>query len=141
MNGQLGWTYFILGIACLITNGIAVKFGKRPVFLAANILLIAASIGSIFAKSWDMFLASRLIGSIGLAPYETLVSAIVSDLYATPLTSSYKSYFVHQRGLRLGLWVLAIYASSSVAGIVSGIIIEKHGWQLTIKICMSVRKP
>lgn len=81
MNGQLGWSFFILGFFCLITNGVAVKFGKRPVFLAANILLFATSICSIYATSWNMLLASRLIGSMALAPYETLVSATVSDLY------------------------------------------------------------
>lgn len=81
MNGQLGWTFFILGFFCLITNGLAVKFGKRPIFLAALVLLFASSIGSIYAKSWNMLLASRLIGSLALAPYETLVSATASDLY------------------------------------------------------------
>jgi MFS family permease len=81
VNGQFGWTYFILAFFCLITNGLAVKFGKRPLFLAANILLLATSIGSIYAKSWNMLLAFRLIGSLALAPYETLVSATVSDLY------------------------------------------------------------
>ena len=64
-----------------MTNGLAVKYGKRPMFLAANVLLFATSIWAFYTQSWNALLASRLIGSCGLAPYETLVSATVSDVY------------------------------------------------------------
>lgn len=50
-------------------------------FLAANVLLFATSIWAFYSQSWNALLASRLIGSCGLAPYETLVSATVSDMY------------------------------------------------------------
>jgi hypothetical protein len=46
-----------------------------------------------------------------------------------------RSYFVHQRGLRFALWILAIAVSSSVSAIVSGFIIPSMGWPMTFKIC------
>jgi MFS family permease len=81
VNGQLGWSYLILGLFSFVSNGIAVKFGKRPVFLTANILVFATTLWAANAKTWNMLLATQLIGSLALAPYDTLVSATVSDLY------------------------------------------------------------
>ena len=81
MNGQFGWSFVILSVLCLATNGIGVKYGKRPVFLAGNFIILCASIGAIFCHSWHGLLATQLIGSIGRAPYETLVAATVTDLY------------------------------------------------------------
>jgi hypothetical protein len=45
------------------------------------------------------------------------------------------SYFVHQRGLRFALWILAIAVSASVSAIISGFIIQSMGWPMTFKIC------
>ena len=123
MNGQLGWGYFIIGLVAFVTNGFAVKFGKRPVFLFANLIVLASSIWAIYAQSWEVLLASQLVGSIGIAPFGTLVSATIADLY-----------FVHQRALRLAIWVLAISISAATAGVISGIIIEIFGWHMTFKI-------
>jgi len=81
VNGQLGWSYFILGLLCFVTTGLAVKFGKRPVFLAGNLVVLVTSIWATYANSWHMLLASQLVASIGLAPYQTLVSATIADLY------------------------------------------------------------
>jgi MFS family permease len=58
-----------------------VKFGKRPVFLAANLILLVSSVWAIYATSWKALLFSRLLGSIGEVPYQALVGAIVPDLY------------------------------------------------------------
>jgi hypothetical protein len=80
VNGQFGWSFVILSVLCLATNGIAVKYGKRAVFLAGNIIILCASIGAIFCNTWHGLLATQLIGSIGRAPYETLVAATVTDL-------------------------------------------------------------
>jgi Na+/melibiose symporter-like transporter len=80
VNGQFGWSYFIVGLICFVTTGLAVKFGKRPIFLAGNLLVLATSIWAMYAKSWHMLLASQLVASLGFAPYETLVSATIADL-------------------------------------------------------------
>jgi MFS family permease len=136
LNGQLGWSFFILGFACFIASGLAVKFGKRPVFLSANVILFTTSIWAFQANSWKSLLASQLIGSVGLGPFETLITAIIIDLYVQFLRASHFSYFVHQRGFRLALWGLAISIGSAASPIVSGYIIQSLGWRMTYKICI-----
>jgi hypothetical protein len=88
VNGQFGWTFVILSFFALVTNGLGVKYGKRPVFLASNIITIASSIGSAYSTTWAGLLASQLIGSLGRAPYETLVAGVVADLYLLLLSLS-----------------------------------------------------
>lgn len=87
MNGQFGWSFVIVSVLCVVTNGLGVKYGKRPVFLSANVILLFASIGSIYSETWNVLLATQLIGSIGRAPYETLVAATITDLFP-PLSAS-----------------------------------------------------
>lgn len=119
-----------------MTNALGVKYGKRPVFLASNIITLLASIGSQFSTTWNSLLAFQLIGSIGRAPYETLVAAIVADLYRIRHPVIFNDrFFVHQRGLRLALWILAIAVSSSISGVVGGLIIDSLGWPMTFKTC------
>jgi len=81
VNGQFGYSFIIVSVLCLVTNALGVKYGKRPVFLASNLITLLASIGSQFSTTWNSLLAFQLVGSIGRAPYETLVAAIVADLY------------------------------------------------------------
>lgn len=38
-------------------------------------------------------------------------------------------YFVHQRGRRVGLWNLAVIASTNLAPVISGHIIVGLGWR------------
>jgi len=68
-------------IAALFTNGLAIKFGKRPLFLAANVIMFASALWGFNATTWPSLLACQIIGSVGVAPYQTLVAATVADLY------------------------------------------------------------
>ena len=64
-----------------MTNAAGVKYGKRPIFLFSNIIVLASSIGAIYCTQWGELLATQLIGTLGRAPYDTLVAATVADLY------------------------------------------------------------
>lgn len=52
LNGKLGWGIFLMGVSCFITNGLAVKFGKRPVFISGN---LALSISSVWTSQMNSF--------------------------------------------------------------------------------------
>jgi len=81
LNAKLGWGIFLIGISCFITNGLAVKFGKRPVFLGGNLVLFVSSLWASFMTTFDGLLASRLFGCIGMSPFEVLVTATITDMY------------------------------------------------------------
>jgi MFS family permease len=73
LNGGLGWGIFVIGISCFFTNSMAVIWGRRPIFLLGNLLLFISSVWGYFAHSYSSLLASRLVGCIGMSPFEVYV--------------------------------------------------------------------
>jgi MFS family permease len=70
------------------------------------------------ADNYNSFLASRIVGALGMAPYEVLVQATISDLY-----------FVHERATRIAVWNLFLLTGICGAGFISGYIIEFLGYE------------
>jgi len=70
LNGGLGYGILVIGLSCFFTNSMAVVWGRRPVFLGGNLLLFISSVWGYFAHSYHSLLASRLIGCIGMSPFE-----------------------------------------------------------------------
>lgn len=76
------------------------------------------------ADNYPSFLGSRILGAFGMAPYEVLVQATISDMY-----------FVHERATRIALWNLFLLCGISGAGFISGYIIEDLGYEWTFGVC------
>jgi MFS family permease len=91
----------------LAQGPIAVKWGRRPVFLIATLLLFASSIWSGASKGLESFKWSRIIQGLGMAPFEALVTASLGDIF-----------FVHELGMRVSIWGFAIIGGINVAPII-----------------------
>lgn len=76
------------------------------------------------ADTYGSFLGSRILGALGMAPYEVLVQATISDLY-----------FVHERATRIAVWNLFLLCGICGAGFISGYIIEDLGYKWTFGVC------
>ncbi|GAD98696.1 conserved hypothetical protein [Paecilomyces variotii No. 5] len=124
LNGGLGWGVFVIGVSCFFTQTMAVIWGRRPVFLLGNLLLFISSVWAYFAHSYKSLLASRLVGCVGMSPFEVLVTSTIADIY-----------FVHQRGVRLAAWGLCLSIGVGGGTIISGYIIQNLGWNWTYGIC------
>ncbi|KAF2734535.1 serine/threonine kinase 16 [Polyplosphaeria fusca] len=124
LNGGLGWAIFAIGISCFITNGLSVKYGRRPVMIGGNLFLFISSVWAYNANSYKSLLASRIFGAIGMSPFEVLTTAIIADIY-----------YVHERGLRLAIWGLCLSVGVGGGSCISGYIIQNLGWNWTYGIC------
>ncbi|OTA99016.1 hypothetical protein M426DRAFT_16868 [Hypoxylon sp. CI-4A] len=124
LNAYLGYGVLVIGLSCFFTNSMAVVWGRRPVFLLGNLLLFISSIGGFYAHSFSSLLGFRIIGCIGMSPFEVLVSTTIADIY-----------FVHQRGVRLAAWGLCLSIGVGGGTIISGYIIQDLGWNWTYGIC------
>ncbi|KAF2453980.1 serine/threonine kinase 16 [Lineolata rhizophorae] len=118
------WLLLTLGAIVFLINPLAKKFGKRPVYIFAICILFAANVWGALVKDYPSFLASRIVGAIGMAPYEVLVQATISDIY-----------FVHQRATRIAVWNLFLMCGIAGASFISGYIIEDLGYQWTFGVC------
>ncbi|EXJ79167.1 hypothetical protein A1O3_08668 [Capronia epimyces CBS 606.96] len=107
-----------VAVSSLLGNSLAVKYGKRPVYLVTTVFLVAGSFWGAAAKSLGSLTASRALVGLGVGPWEALIPASIADLW-----------FVHQRGFRLGIFNLAIFGGINIAAPISGVIIERYGWR------------
>ena len=104
---------FAIGISCFVTNGLSVKYGRRPVIIGGNLFLFISSVWAYHAHSYHSLLASRIFGAIGMSPFEVLVTAVIADIY-----------YVHERGMRLAFWGLCLSIGVGGGSCISGYIIE-----------------
>ncbi|RDL36610.1 MFS general substrate transporter [Venustampulla echinocandica] len=116
-----GWFLFGVGIAAIWFVPSARIWGKRHLFLLGTITLIFSSAWAGAAgHSYGSLAGARFIQGIGAAPFETLVNAVVGDMY-----------FVHQRGKRMALTNLAVFGGAFFTPIVVGKITYTIGWPWT----------
>ncbi|GJJ06569.1 hypothetical protein Clacol_000762 [Clathrus columnatus] len=63
------------------TAPLAVKYGRRPVYIVAALLLFFCSIWSALSQGLSSFTGSRVLQGFGEAPFEALVTATIADIY------------------------------------------------------------
>jgi MFS family permease len=124
LSQSTAWLILTLGATLFIANPFAKVYGKRPVYVLASVLLLVASIWGATTTEYNSFLASRIVGGLGMAPYEVLVQATIGDLY-----------FVHQRATRIAAWNLFLLCGIAGGSLISGYIIEDLGYRWTFGVC------
>lgn len=117
---QLSVGYYILpaGAACPFVGALALKYGKRPVYVVSSIVTTIGCVVGATASGYNSLLAARVLQGIGQVAYETLVFNTVADLL-----------FVHERGPPVALGVFFLNATANVVGIISGSITTRLGWR------------
>ena len=77
----------MIGVGNIIWVPLAIKYGRRPVYIAAWLLMTGSTIWGGCAKSFPSELAARTVyGFAGAAP-EIVATLVLTDLF-----------FLHQRG-------------------------------------------
>ena len=110
---QVNWTVAIpaLGLAVgpLIWSSLADIYGRRLIFLIGTIMAFAATIGAAEANSYGGYMAARFFQGLGCSPASTVGLATINDMF-----------YEHERGHKIGLWVLAIDCGLLVGPIFGG---------------------
>jgi MFS transporter, DHA1 family, multidrug resistance protein len=80
---QLTLSFYLIGFAIgqVFYGPISDRHGRRPVFLAALSVFIAASIVCIFAPSIEILIGARLLQAVGGSGVGVLARAVVRDVY------------------------------------------------------------
>jgi multidrug resistance protein len=98
---QVNWTVAIpalgLSVGPLFWSSLADIIGRRPIFIFGTVVALAATIGAALAPSYGGYMAARFFQGFGVSPAATVGLAIINDLF-----------YEHERGQKVGLWVLAI---------------------------------
>ncbi|BCS19493.1 uncharacterized protein APUU_12321A [Aspergillus puulaauensis] len=121
-NQQVSFTIGIymlgLGVGAAVWSPTAALFGRRPVYVAGSVLLIASSAWAAASPSYASLIIARLVQGIASSPGEFLVSVTISEIYQP-----------HERGFRLGVYMLLLAAGKSLAPLIGAGVIQGLGWR------------
>lgn len=117
--------YCLLCVGCFgpFVSAMSRIWGKRPQFLLASTLGVIGTIICECANDYNTLLAGRLIEGFSVAAYESLIVALVGDLY-----------FVHQRGARVTVFQLVTNSFGVISPMISGVIYDHLGWKYIFHI-------
>jgi len=98
---QINWTVAIpalgLSVGPLLWASPADIIGRRPILILGTIMALASTVGAALAPSYPGYMAARFFQGLGVSPASNVGLAVINDIF-----------FEHERGQKLGLWVLAI---------------------------------
>lgn len=118
------WTILTIGLGLFVTNPLGKVLGRRPVYVFASAVMVASTVWGAASRDFPSFLGSRILGGIGMAPFEVLVQCTIADMY-----------FVHQRATRLAAWQLFLLTGINGGALIGGQIIQYQGFRWTFGVC------
>lgn len=116
-----------LGVGAAVWSPTAALFGRRPVYVAGSVLLIASSAWAAASPSYASLMIARLVQGIASSPGELLVSVTISEIYQP-----------HERGFRLGIYMLLLAAGKSLAPLIGAGVIQGLGWRWALWYALSI---
>ncbi|KAL4877960.1 major facilitator superfamily domain-containing protein [Aspergillus karnatakaensis] len=117
LNGSL---VMALGVSAYLCACCASVYGKRVLYLVTTIVLVVSCCWAAASPSYAR----------SLHPASFKVSLSMGGFFALAGTASINEvFFVHERGLRVGLWNFGVIASVNLTPVISGYIISKLSWR------------
>src|SRR5436305_3161841 len=101
----------------LVMGPLSDRFGRRPVILAALLLVLVASLGCLLAANIWVFLAFRMLQAV-IAPAYAVSVAIIRDFSAGNKAASY-----------IGYVAMASAVAPMLAPMLGGALDELYGWR------------
>ncbi|KAH7130023.1 major facilitator superfamily domain-containing protein [Dendryphion nanum] len=118
IQGVQGGLIVAIAFGSLICNSLAVKFGKRPIYLFTTLMLMVTCFWCAAAKTFVSLVAARVVQGFCMGPLEALIPASISDVW-----------FVHERGYRSAVFNLGVLGGINLAQPVAGYIIQYSGYK------------
>ncbi|KAI1202980.1 major facilitator superfamily domain-containing protein [Nemania serpens] len=101
-------TALVQGTGNFLWVPLAIKFGRRPVYVISYAVYLAAALWLVFEGRFVGFLLGRILLGLGSGAAETLAPITIADVF-----------FLHERGA-----IMAFYTSFLSVGVAFGILID-----------------
>lgn len=112
-----GYQTLVIGVTGPLFSALSRKWGNRAIFVIAAVMCLVANIVGSCVKTYEGVLASRILQGFAIAPYESLIFTLISDMF-----------FVHERGLYASIINFILAGISNLTGVVAGPIASNLGW-------------
>ncbi|KAI1910438.1 hypothetical protein LOZ12_004658 [Ophidiomyces ophidiicola] len=118
LNIAAALCFLFLGIGCVVMQPIAMKIGRRPVYITGTLFNLSGCILGSFQRSVETFWVVSILGGVAGAPVDSLVQVTTTDIF-----------FAHEKGTRLSLYIFTMYAGSYLGPVAAGYIADSQGWR------------
>jgi MFS family permease len=113
-----GYSLCATGASGLLISAVSHKYGKRiPLIFSMTCAFVGTMWGG-FAKSHHSLLGARVLQGFSVSMFESVFFAQVGDLY-----------FVHERGVRVGIVTTCIAGVSNLPPVLAGKVATDLGWR------------
>lgn len=102
--GLQGALIICIAVSGLLWNPLAVKIGKRPIYLFTTLGLALTCFWAGASKNFGSLVAARSVQGLMMSPLECLVPASIADVW-----------FVHERGYRSAVFNLGVVGGINLA--------------------------
>lgn len=102
--GLQGTMLICLAVSGLLWNPLAVKVGKRPIYLFTTLGLALTCFWAGASTTFASLVAARAVQGLMVSPLECLVPASIADVW-----------FVHERGYRSAVFNLGVVGGINLA--------------------------
>ncbi|OJD19750.1 hypothetical protein AJ78_00249 [Emergomyces pasteurianus Ep9510] len=110
--------FLFLGLGCVFLQPIAMKIGRRPVYIFGSLLNLVGCILGRFQTTVQMLWGTNILTGFGAAPVDSLVQITTTDIF-----------FAHEKGTRLSMYVFTIYAGSYLGPVAAAHIADSQDWR------------
>ncbi|RAH84249.1 MFS general substrate transporter [Aspergillus japonicus CBS 114.51] len=118
VNDLVTWPSFYMGLGNLIAMPIADTVGRRPVYLASNVILIAGGIWCAVSRDLGSHIGGRDFMALAAGQSEALCVLIAEE-----------TFFLHQRGNRIA-WFCSLQTLGTAGFIIaSSYLTNALGWR------------
>ncbi|KAJ5771134.1 uncharacterized protein N7511_003185 [Penicillium nucicola] len=117
LNNQYAVNCVCLGLGSIILVPLALKFGRRPIYLLTAIIALITAIWQAVLRDLANMMAAQAFNGLACAVGWTLVPITITDLF-----------FVHQRGRANAVYQLMSSTGVFLAPVAAGYIANAQGW-------------
>ncbi|KIW99564.1 uncharacterized protein Z518_11303 [Rhinocladiella mackenziei CBS 650.93] len=112
-------TALTMGLSNIFWVPMAIKYGRRVVYLACFALFIATIAWAGAAKSYGSALAARILMGFAAGPPEVLGPLTISDIF-----------FLHERGAMVVIYTCMLNLGAGLGTVVDGLITKDLSWRV-----------
>ncbi|CDK29512.1 unnamed protein product [Kuraishia capsulata CBS 1993] len=115
-TSAVGWCF--LGIGCFVLQPVAMKFGRRGVYLFASLCQLLGNIVGGKASGLGYLYGANIMTCFAGSPGDSLIQISTTDVF-----------FQHERANIISLFTFSLYSGSYLGPIAAGYIVESQGWR------------
>ncbi|KAF8509789.1 MFS multidrug transporter [Gautieria morchelliformis] len=117
-----------LGVMPIIWSPISARVGRRPIYLISAIVAAGCSLAGSFCHSYATLMITRIVQAIFLAPPMSIGACSVREMF-----------FAHERGQKMGVWVLMVTLGPPLGPIIAGYLVQFKGWRAAFYLLAAVQ--